>query len=137
MIIKSIIVEGEKTINGRIYPTGSMQIIKERLKDHIKNLSLFCVLADMDKIYDITTYAGIVRGFDIIDGQAYLDIIPITDVERGKFLQAMWDCNKCPDLMADFTIEVDKTSIDENGIVSLDTCEIYPFIKLVKFNKIQ
>lgn len=128
MIVKTIIKEETPTVNGRIYPKGSLQKMKDLIQDRINQKTFFvfpCGYINREDDINLNEAVGIVDNFEIKDGQGYLDIQFIRDTAVINLLGQ-------DNLLIDFLL-VAKT--DENNIVDLVNMEIHG-VKLAVHNKL-
>lgn len=100
---QTLIREGVPTVNGRIYSDGSLETIKGLLQPYIEKNICFAVLgADADAFCKYNgynykdlhsdkamgLYSGIVKSFDIVNGQGELEIAPLK-TSAGHILEEM------------------------------------------------
>lgn len=139
---KSILIEEVPTPNGRIYAKGSLQKIKDSMVSDILNKRCFAIFdnTDEDIINDTALknrIVGIVTNFNIVDGQAVLDI-EILPTEVGRKLKAIEEIygEDMPfELKVNFQF-LDKLSEKRNeyGFKYADITEIKPFVNIAKIN---
>lgn len=97
---QTLIREGVPTVNGRIYGDGSLETIKGFLQPYIEKNICFAVLGadadafckyngynyrDLDSDRAIGLYSGIVKSFDIVNGQGELEISPLKTSAGNNF----------------------------------------------------
>lgn len=128
MIIKTTIKEEEPTINGLIYPKGSLQKIKDLVQDRINQKTFFvfpCGCTKREDFADLNNVVGIVNSFEIKDGQGYFDIQFIRDTSVINIIGQ-------DGLRIAIVLEA---KVGENNIVELTDMEIYG-VKLVVHNEL-
>lgn len=121
MIVKTIIKEETPTVNGRIYPKGSLQKMKDLIQDRINQKTFFVFPPGFcDRVDDLTlkNAIGVVNNLEIEDGQGWLDITFIKeDISLFSILESLDENN----LQADFLLVA---SIGKNNYVDLTDVRI-------------
>lgn len=140
---KSIIIEDIPTANGRIYKKGTLQKIKDFLTSDILNKRCFATFGmvdedtTIDELISRGQVAGLVSSFDIINGQAVLDIelLPTDSGRNLKTFEEIYGEELPFELKVNFSIlGTVSEKQNEYGFHYVNISEIKPYVNIIKIN---
>lgn len=136
LFFRTIIKEEEPTVNQHLYRRGSLQKIKDKLQESIKNKNCYVTIGHhsnpIESLKQSGNIAGIVKDIEIKDGQGVVEVEPLEESLDGGLLKRYNDSGV--NMVMDFRVQsVLEDDNDGNGnyYVSMDDFNVENVLAVV------